>query len=66
MKNPPSAPHTAEPFDGHERDMHKCGDCARGSAHRWDHNAREWAGCPQFVPSITQPVRCDWFKPRKK
>lgn len=46
-------PHRAEPFDGHDRDMHSCTDCARRM------------GCKQRVPSITQPVRCAGFKPSR-
>lgn len=46
--------HKAEPFDGHDRDMHRCADCAKGSLRL----------CAQFVPSVTQPVRCAGFKPR--
>ena len=45
-----------EPFDGKDRDMHRCADCARGSLRL----------CAQFVPSVTQPVRCLDFKPRAK
>lgn len=42
-----------EPFDGHDRDMHRCADCARR------------LGCKQRVPSITQPVRCAGFTPSR-
>lgn len=45
-----------EAFDGHDRGMHRCADCANGSLRL----------CAQFVPSVTQPVRCDQFKPRSK
>lgn len=48
----PPAEHAAAPFDGKDRDMHSCTDCARH------------LGCPQRIPSITQPVRCAGFKPR--
>lgn len=36
--------------------MHRCTDCAKGSLRL----------CAQFVPSVTQPVRCLDFKPRAK
>lgn len=51
-RHAPSASHTAEPFDGSERDMHKCSDCARR------------LGCLKRIPIITQPVRCESFKPK--
>lgn len=46
----PSAEHTAEP--GEQPGMHKRIDCAKGSIRL----------CRQFVPSITQPIRCGEFK----
>lgn len=42
-----------EPFDSHDRGMHRCTDCARR------------LGCKQRVPSITQPVRCAGFMPSR-
>jgi hypothetical protein len=44
-----SAPHTSEPWDGQDRDMHKCSDCAR------------LRRCGDYVPSIIQPIRCGRF-----
>ena len=51
----PPAEHAAAPFDK-DRDLHRCADCAKGSLRL----------CAQFVPSVTQPVRCNSFKPRAR
>ena len=52
----PPAEHASAPVDGHDNGMHRCADCAKGSLRL----------CAQFVPSVTQPVRCDQFKARSK
>lgn len=49
----PPAPHSAEPFDGTERDMVRCIDCRRAYS------------CPRVIPAMrTTPQRCANFQPR--
>lgn len=56
----PPAPHTAEPWDGTDRDMVLCNDCTEAFVQTW--NGR---GCASYVPSMQfTPQRCHRFRPK--
>lgn len=53
----PIAPHTVEPYDGHDR-MVMCSTCKRGAVP--DHMGR--GGCIRYVPSMKHvPQHCGRF-----
>jgi hypothetical protein len=58
----PTAPHTVEPYDGHDR-MVRCSGCVRSQVYNDHYGRRTPTGCISYVPSMAAMLRhCGYFR----